>query len=106
MLVRVLHRQRLEDETREKKQVVRSHDGKCRYRGIRKGWMDVLRVKKTTQTKLPCKIWLSTESANVEVVNAGVKACGRTTDIWSTPLIAVSASAEGDAFVVMSAIAL
>lgn len=68
--------------------------------------VNILIAKKTTHTKFPPKIWLLTESANMEVVKAGVKACGRTTDICNTPLTAASASADGAALVVISAMVL
>lgn len=68
--------------------------------------VNALMEKKTTHARFPSKSCLSTESANAAVVNAGVKVCGKTTDICKTPLIAASVSAEGDALVVISAMVL
>jgi hypothetical protein len=68
--------------------------------------VNVLIAKKIIHAKFPPKICLSTESANRDVVNAGVKACGRIMDICNTPLTAASASGDGAALVVMRAMVL
>jgi len=71
-----------------------------------RGMVNVLIAKKTIHAKFPPKIFLSTDSANTEVVNAGVTACGRMMDICNTPLTAASASGAGAALVVMRAMVL